>query len=340
MADSEKSGELKDRLSTLSSAQRAWLEQRLRGTPKRGPFRKGPATVVQLQAGSDEPPVYFIYAGPGEIELAQAMGVGRSIFGIEMPWPLSWRDAALKNKIDALPTMEQLVAPFVAALSAHVGTSPCVLAGHSFGGVIAFEAAHQLQRLGGRVEMVILLDTHGKRSLLLNEVWPKLRHGWKLTLDQVRAERPEGSFGINLRGAWLMFLLISEKGIKRIFRFDRRPLSKLSTNTPYTDEQGKPLPLQLVERLYQRAKKYYDFRLLDSRGVLFRVDQDDENLGAYDKSLGWDGLFSKGLEIISVTGDHHTMIWEKSHRLTLAKKMTEVLGRIPRTTSFNASTPL
>jgi thioesterase domain-containing protein len=340
MADSENSSELKARLSTLSPAKRAWLEQRLGGAPKRKPFRKGPATVVELQAGSDEPPVYFIYAGPGEIELAQTMGVGRSVFGIEMPWPLSWRDAALKNKIDALPTMEELVAPFVAALSAHVGTSSCVLAGHSFGGVIAFEAAHQLQRLGGRVEMVILLDTHGKRPALTNEVWPKLRQGWELTLDKVRAERSSNSFAVSLRRVWLMFLLISEKAIKRIFRFDRRPLSKLGMNTPFTDEQGKPLPLQSVERLYGNAKEYYDFRRLDSRGVLFRVVQDDENLGVYDKSLGWEGLFTKGLEIISVTGDHHTMIWEKSHRLTLVGKMTEVLGRIPRTTNFNASTPL
>ena len=158
--------------------------------PQKRPFRKGPATVVELQAGSDEPRVYFIYAGPGEIELAQTMGVGRSVFGVEMPWPLSWRDAAIKNKIDALPTMEQLVAPFVAALSAHVGTSPCVLAGHSFGGVIAFEAAHQLHKLGGRVEMVILLDTHGKRPPLLNEVWPKLRQGWELTFDKARASGP------------------------------------------------------------------------------------------------------------------------------------------------------
>jgi thioesterase domain-containing protein len=340
MADSENSSELKSRLSALSPAQRAWLEERLRGAAKKGPFRKGPATVVELQAGSVGPPVYFIYAGPGEIELAQAMGAGRSVFGIEMPWPLSWRDAAIKKKIDALPTMEQLVAPFVAALSAHVGTVPCVLAGHSFGGVIAFEAAHQLQRLGGRVEMVILLDTHGKRPPLLSEVWPKLRQGWKLTLDKVRAERSADSFGSILRRAWLMFLLISVKGTKRIFRFDRRPSSKLNTNTPFTDEQGKPLPLQLVERLYGKAKKYYDFRLLDCRGVLFRVDQDDENLGVYDQSLGWEGLFSKGLEIISVTGDHHTMIWEESHRLTLVRTMTEVLGRIPRTTSFTASTPL
>jgi thioesterase domain-containing protein len=328
VVDTENSDELKARLSSLSPAKRAWLERRLHASLKRGPTGKVPATVIQLQVGNNELPIYVIHAGPGEISLAQTMGVGRSIFGIEMPWPSSWRDAAVNNDTAALPTMEQLVTPFVVALSAHLGSSPCVLAGHSFGGVIAFEAAHQLQRMGGKVELVILLDTHGKRPFLLYEVWPKLRHGWKLTFDKVRPDRQAGSISLHLRRIWLMFLLTSVKGIKKIFRFDRRPLSKLTAITPFVDEQGNPLTLQLVERLYAKAKKNYEFRPLDTYGALFRVDQDEEYLGAYDESLGWKGLFAKGLEVISVTGDHHTMLWEASHRVALVRKMSEVLGRV------------
>ena len=279
MVDTGNSAELKARLSTLSPTKRAWLERRLQASLKRGPIGKVPGTVIQLQVGNNELPIYVIHAGPGEISLAQTMGVGRSIFGIEMPWPSSWRDAAVNNNTAALPTMEQLVTPFVVALSAHVGSSPCVLAGHSFGGVVAFEAAHQLQRMGGKVELVILLDTHGKRPSLLYEVWPKLRHGWKLTFHKVRPDRQAGSTSFHLQRAWSMFLLTSVKGIKKIFRFDRRPLSKLTAITPFVDEQGNPLTLQLVERLYAKAKKNYEFRPLDTYGALFRVDQDDYQHG-------------------------------------------------------------
>jgi len=127
--------ELKARLSALSPEKRAWLEQRLR----KQPTREARAAVVQLQLGDGAIPVYFIYAGPGEILLAQTMGARHTIFGIEMQWPMSWRDAAINNDVAALPTMEQFVAPFVAALSAHVGSSPCVLAGWSFAGMMAFE---------------------------------------------------------------------------------------------------------------------------------------------------------------------------------------------------------
>jgi non-ribosomal peptide synthetase component F len=74
--------------------------------------------------------------------------------------------------------------------------------------------------------------------------------------------------------------------------------------------------------------------------IVFCLDQDVKSISdgqndprAYDDSLGWKDLFAKGLEIISVTGDHHTMMSE-SHRLTLARKMTEVLNRYSGIISF------
>jgi hypothetical protein len=53
--------------------------------------------------------VYFIYAGPDEFGLAQTIATGQPIFGIEVPLPLAWRNAAENLDISALPTMKQLV---------------------------------------------------------------------------------------------------------------------------------------------------------------------------------------------------------------------------------------
>ena len=74
--------------------------------------------------------MYFISAGLSEFRLSQQlMNLGYSIFGVEIPWPSAWRNAAAKNDTDALPAMEQLAAPYVAALSMHTRSSRCVLAG-------------------------------------------------------------------------------------------------------------------------------------------------------------------------------------------------------------------
>jgi thioesterase domain-containing protein len=326
MVDTEYASDLKAQLLALSPTKRAWLEQRLRGTLKKGPIDKSRAEVIQLQVGSGGLPVYFIYAGTVEIGLAHVMGVGHSIFGIEIPWPLSWRRAAVENNTAALPTMEQLVAPFVAALSNHVRSVPCVLAGYSFAGVMAFEAAHQLQRLGGKVEMVMLLDSWGKRPSPFSVAQSKLRKGWKQALNKARAERSVNLVGVRLRSAWLMFGWILKRGAERIIRVFRPRNSNLGPITSFADEQHVPVPWEVVSRLYEKPLNFYDFRPLDSHGFLFRVSDGQNDPRAYDDSLGWRDLFAKGFEIVSVTGDHHTVMSE-SHRLTLARKMNEVLSR-------------
>jgi hypothetical protein len=65
--------------------------------------------VIQLREGRGALPVYFIYAGPDEFGLAQTIATGQPIFGIEVPLPLAWRNAAENLDISALPTMKQLV---------------------------------------------------------------------------------------------------------------------------------------------------------------------------------------------------------------------------------------
>jgi len=322
--------ELKARLSALSPEKRAWLEQRLR----KQPTREARAAVVQLQSGDGAIPVYFIYAGPGEILLAQTMGARHTIFGIEMQWPMSWRDAAINNDVAALPTMEQFVAPFVAALSAHVGSSPCVLAGWSFAGMMAFEAAHRLQKLGGRVEMVMLLDTLSKPRPLIR-AWSRLSKRWTQTLDKVRAERCTNLFASRIWGAWLMLLWMSVWPTKRVVRLLKRPSSEPEISikrvdepdllTSLIDEQGVPLPWSLVDRLYQNAKELYDVHPLNCRGVLFTR----ANVERIDGSLGWEGLFTRGLEVIPLTGnDHDVILRDKLHRADLARKMSEILGGV------------
>jgi thioesterase domain-containing protein len=334
MADAEYTNNLKARLAALSPAKRARLEQTLRASLKTDSIGKSPVEVVQLQVGSGGLPVYFIYAGPAEIELARAMGTGNPIFGIEMLWPLLWRNAAAKNNIAKLPTMDELVAPFVAAMRNHVRSSPCVLAGYSFAGVMAFEAAHQFQRQGGKVEMVMLLDAWGKRPPpgkrlplgkrstplgkrppLLSVARSKLRKGWERALTTARAEHSLNSIGVRLLSTWLLFRDTLEWVKIKLTSSNIGPISVV------TDEKHELLPCDLVGRIYEKCLSSYDFRPLDSHGFLLRASHGQN---AYDDSLGWEGLFAKGLEIVSVTGDHNTIISELT-----ARKMTEALERYP-----------
>ena len=115
-------------------------------------------TVVGWQEGDCQPPLYFIGGELPEFRLAQLMGSGRAVFGVRLRWPLAWREAASRNHSSTLPRVEQIAAFYAEALRTHTDLSPCMLAGYSFEGIIAFETARQFQAMGGAVLMVILLD--------------------------------------------------------------------------------------------------------------------------------------------------------------------------------------
>jgi thioesterase domain-containing protein len=321
-------------LSVPELFQNPTIEQMARVIDGRVPMGKRRAAVSLMQEGKAGPPVYFIHAGPQEFQLAQSMGEAtRSVFGIESPWPSAWRKAAASNEISALPTMEQLVAPYAAALSAHTRSSPCVLAGYSFGGLMAFEAAHQLRRQGGEVEAVLMIDTRAKYPSLYQAAWQILRmraQGKAVPLSRLfkRAGKAINLWMLGQRKKVLSWPLV------RVAEYrDAEQSGELSA---FFDEEAMPMQWALIQRLYSEASKNYRPRRLDCRGILFRATPKDEGIAAaLDGTLGWKKLFTAGLEIVPVAGDHHSMLLPPNN-LTLAREVNAALNRFHQT---GASSP-
>jgi thioesterase domain-containing protein len=288
-----------------------------------------PNGVIQLRAGKGSPSLYFIASEVAEFRIAQLMGCGQPIYGIEIPWQSAWRDAANKNDTSALPTMEQLVAPYVAALRVHTRSSPCVLAGHSFGGLMAFEAAHQLQEQGGKVDMVILLDAQAKYPAPHQIAWQMLQNAWKRAPKCLTAQTSQ-SIASRLARSWSIISWMLAKELRRFGRwFLQAVLQDPGALTPKFDDLGRPLNWGLIERLYANASRAYRLRYLDARGVLFRAEPTDDRVAqALGDSLGWNNLFSRGLEIVEVAGDHVTMMRRQPHVRALARGISEMLDRV------------
>jgi thioesterase domain-containing protein len=285
------------------------------------PIKRYPS-VVQLREGTAETPVYFIGIGLSELHLAQLMCSEHSIFAVEVPWPSAWRSAAVKNDVKGLPTVEQLVAPYVAALSVHA-RSPCVLVGHSFSGLMAFEAAHQLNEQGGRVEMVILLDAQAKYPAPHHVAWQLLQKKRREAAHLRLTNGTSQSTASRLGGSWsiIRWMLVREmRGLGSRLLRDQGEL------TTRLDDLGIPWHWGLMMRVYSNALRSYRLRCIDCRGVLFRADEESP-ARTLDGSMGWGNLFRKGLEIIQVTGNHLTMMRQEPHDLTLARAMSKLLDR-------------
>lgn len=287
------------------------------------------SSLVQLQEGQSALPVYFIYAGPGELRAAQHMGGSHPVYGIEARWPMAWRDAVFANHTSAFPSLEEMVAPYVEELSAHAGTSPCVVAGFCYAGRIAFEAAHQLHKRGGKVECVILIDTEARPQSHYKLAWQIWRGDWQQPSGGPSAAAPTShpSLGSRVRRTWrTSWWLLGKAGKVMRSRF-KRPELDLSTLSGILDENGVPLPWAILERLYIAMDKRYRLRTLDSRGVLFRTGEFEGKQIAYaaDDALGWEDLFAHGVEVVPIPG-HHFSIWGKQIP-TIAREINRVLAQ-------------
>jgi thioesterase domain-containing protein/acyl carrier protein len=312
-------------LSVPELFQNPTIEQLAKVIDGRVPMGKRRTAVILMQEGKAGPPVYFIHAGPWEYQLAQSLGEARSVFGIESSWPLAWHKAAASNEISALPTMEQLVAPYAAALGAHTRSSPCVLAGFSFGGLMAFEAAHQFQSQGGEVEAVLMIDTRAKYPSLHQATWQILQmlaQGESVPLSRLfkRAGKAVNWWMLGQKEKMLSWPLV------RVAEYqDTEQSGELSA---FFDEEDMPMQWALIQRMYRKASKNYRPRRLDCRGILFRATPKEEGIvAALDGTLGWKNLFTVGLEIVPVAGGHLEML-QPPNNLTLARELNAAINRL------------
>jgi thioesterase domain-containing protein len=286
------------------------------------PPRQRPA-VVQLRQGTAPMPVYFIGSGLYELHIAQLMPSAHSIYAVEVAWPAVWHDAAAKNDTRASPVLEDLVGPYVDALSAHARAEPCVLVGYSFHGLMAFEIAHQIEARGGKVDMIVLVDAPSDYPPAYKIAWNNLLELWRTAPGGAAAPAPRLGKSAAI-ACWA--LIEGARYVKR--RFVESVLGDPGKLTTKLDTLGRPMTWQLIERLYANSIRAYRLRPLPCRGAVIRGDRPEDCPSAnIDYAMGWTGLFTKGLEIVQVTGDHITMMRQYPHDVNLAREMSTLLNR-------------
>lgn len=275
---------------------------------------KSKSKIIPLRIGKRGAPVYFIGAGPVEHRITQRLHGDRSIFVVDLPIPAEWRQIGPQS---ALPSFEQLGDLYGEAIRAHVGAQTCVIAGYSFSGKVAFETARALRRTGGNVVLVLLIDafawiglTFGTASRIWSALWPSDQAG--------RGGSLPASLGRSGQLLWWVFLQ-APRAIKSRFRKNRLPSS-------FVDSGGKPMDLSEVDILRRIAGTTYNPQPIDASGVLFRAKlPNEEILPGVDLTNGWDKLFSRGLEVIHVRGDHWSIVSNEQNLAELASQIDVVL---------------
>ena len=304
-------------LRVLVLFQNPTIEQLANAIQRQTPGRRAPALLL-LQDGRPEFPLIFLNPEPREFQLKKLLVGDQAIFGTDVPFSLDVLKAAAANDIDALPAMKDLAAEHTALILNHQTANTCFLAGYSFGGRLAFEVAHQLQRAGRKVEAILLLDTAMRDSMRLPKDWRWLKL-W---------------FGMHLRNTFVRGWSYLRERIASKWRYESGKLA-LKFNPPDFKDPAATIPWALREKIYGKALRTYQPSPLQSRGVLFRSQEELRNIYTGDPSLGWSTLFTEQFEIVDVPGDHETFLQEP-HIRVLAQQLNAVLDKY-RAISTNGS---
>ena len=268
------------------------------------------STLVPLRPSHNEGTLYFVEASMGMCRLAERLDAAEASFAAVVPISSAILEAAVEGRSADLPNLEAMAAPYAELIGTHQASGPRVLIGHSFRGALAFEVAHQLQRQGKRVDMVVLLDASMRAPS-----WDRLK---KLTYRRLR-------WAIN----WRLGSVRNAAVEWARAMFPRLP----HTPGPVTSDSVRgqlyrpfaAVPWEILHRILVKASHSYRGRQLKSFGILFRAQETDRHEHFAD--MGWGGLFSEGLEIINTPGDHMSLL-EDANIDHLSQALREHLARL------------
>ena len=298
------------------------------------------ARIVVLQRGHAGLPVYFMGARPDEYRIAELIGKDRSVFLVDALIPAEWIAAVATEDGKVLPTMEQFGELFGSALFAHTGNAPCIIAGYSLGGKIAFEAAHTLQRMGGKAVFVLLVDARAfawSGATRLATVWRSVLMVLRNTVFQNGDGSSFAQRAGKLAKSFWRFVRWQILGLPAVVRYrfeilsHRRQAGRTNAEpvaepSGYFDSEGKPVGMWIVHRLATLAGRTWRPCPVDTAGALIRAKGKVDMLPAYDRAHGWTNLFRAGFETVQGEGDHLSILTQE-HAASLSGQMKSLLDR-------------
>jgi thioesterase domain-containing protein/acyl carrier protein len=248
--------------------------------------------LVQLQHGNFGPEIFFIVdEGSMDLfQLARSMDESRAVYASLVPLSDAMLHASAHRHSARFPTMEELAAGHAELIRSHQKNRPCLLGGHCFGGMLAFEVAQQLRRMGTPVEAVFLMDTWLKRP---SRTW------WLKTWLQTHVR--------NLVKDGPAYLW---RKSRHRFNLEWRQLVSTIMPATFNNPPEPQFTRPIVRRLYRHASKMYGPQVLASRGILL-LSKDDWAANAFRKlhpEMGATPFFRDGLLVVDVPGDHVTML--------------------------------
>ena len=234
--------------------------------------------------------------------MAFSLGKQRPIYGVQA--------VGIDNSEEPLTTMESMAARYIQDIRVVQPEGPYYLGGWSFGALVAYEMAVQLQRAGQTVDLLALLDQPPNSTSEINNFWYACK--FMVTTAMPSIWPYVGDF-LNLPTVGNNKQQLEQLAIRLV------QLQGLEFRIPAA------LRLMRVTLANFQAFVNYKPPTYASRVSLFVItDKGEKN--SYNRDYGWKN-FAKEVELYSVTG-HHLNLLRPPYVQDLAEKLKTCLDKL------------
>jgi amino acid adenylation domain-containing protein len=251
------------------------------------------SSLVPIESRGSKPPLFCAHAVGGNVleyyPLAAHLGAEQPIYGLQSP--------GLDGVQTPVNRIEDMAARYISEIKTVQPHGPYFLAGYSFGALVAFEIACQLERQGEKIGLLALLDNASPSLLRIRPSW------WQ-------------SLGIHLRNLHRLETAEQIKYITDRIVFRLMYQNKENSHKEFLlDRWATPLPpeyLKVLDANFQAGEDYTG-KFYPGQVTLFRSDVQSLEQTLHP-DLGWSELVG-GLKIYDIQGHHNNLLKEPSVRV-------------------------
>jgi thioesterase domain-containing protein/acyl carrier protein len=243
--------------------------------------------LIDLQPRGERTPIFFFPGLGGHpvtfTHLASHLGDDQPCYGLTVP--------GLDGKQPPLTSVEEIAVAMIATIREAQPHGPYQLAGYSFGGLLAYEAAQQLIAAGEKVSLLAIYDAYTPAGRAVRPKWQRvLLHAYCLAFRS-------GRFGY-LRERFNRRRSFAEA---KVVRFDAAATNSAKTKVP---------AVKSLSRLNEKAADAYRPTEYPGSVVVFRATQRPryEIFYKVDVTNGWGRLARGGIRVIDLPGAHLDML--------------------------------
>jgi thioesterase domain-containing protein/acyl carrier protein len=255
-------------------------------------------SLVPIKPKGNKMPLYMVHGAGLNVllfnTLAMHLADDQPVYGLQAK--------GLDGIEEPLNSIEAIAAHYIKEIIQQNPTGPYALAGYSFGGIIAYEMASQLETLGKEVKMLAMFDTYAYRSPHFDPPLIKLYKKARFFKDKV------------------LYTFKFENGIKGLndrVRSIKRKIIRAYWDLRYGEDQKQAGFFgysNKVDKMNEYASRHYQLKPHNIAVEVFRAESRTFYMDDFEY-LGWKPYALKGVHIHNIPGEHNTIFKDPNDKL-------------------------